>query len=174
VAGKNCLFSAGRHKMRGEGIMMEITNKNENGFTMIEILAAMLVFAIGILAVGQMQVTAIKGNSFASGLTEATTLAQDKMEELIMLGYTHGDLNDTDGDGANGLRDPLPPLPAQPIPDPATYPADYQVASGLYNLYWNIAPDVSVNNTKTINVIVTWTDKGTPKSVWISSLKPQM
>ena len=45
------------------------------------------------LAVGKMQITAIKGNSFANDLTEAATLAQDRMEKLIGLSYT--DIEDT-------------------------------------------------------------------------------
>jgi type IV pilus modification protein PilV len=73
--------------------MIDMKKSNQRGFSLIEILIAITVFAIGILAVGKMQITAIKGNSFANDLTEATTLAQDRMEKLIGLPYT--DIEDT-------------------------------------------------------------------------------
>ena len=148
--------------------MNKIIKDNQNGFTMIEILIATLVFAIGILGVAIMQISAIKGNSFASGLTEASTLAQDKMEELMMLDYNDLKLTDTDGDGTNmdgnndgaddsgnnfGLLDPLflPPGPAPPL-----HAADYQSPSGIYTIYYNIADNVPGTNTKTIGIVVTW------------------
>lgn len=75
--------------------MKSITEVNQNGFTLIEIMIAIAVFTIGILALTSMQIRAVQGNSFACGLTEASILAQDKMEELIMLGYNDPNLNDT-------------------------------------------------------------------------------
>ena len=139
--------------------MNKIIQKNQNGFTMIEILIGTLLFAIGILGVAIMQISAIKGNSFASGLTEASTLAQDKMEELMMIDYNNPDLNDIDGDGTSGLRDPLPPLPNQP-PSPTPAP-DYPLPGnpappGKYTLCWNVAVDVPGQGVKTIGIVVTW------------------
>ena len=154
--------------------MNKIIKENQKGFTLIEVLIAMTVFAIGILGVAAMQLSAIKGNSFASGMTEATTLAQDKMEELIMIAYNNPDLNDIDGDGTGGLRDPLPPLPAPPIPDPVAFPADYQLTSGPYTLYWNVAVNVPGTGVKTIGIIVTWVENGATKQVTINSVKAPM
>ena len=160
--------------------------KNQNGFTLIEILIGMTVFAIGILGVAAMQISAIKGNSFASGLTEAATIAQNKMEEFMVMDYNDANLNDIDGDGTGqdgnndgiddtgnnfGLRDPLllPPLPAPPFPA-----ADYQLTSGLYTIYWNIAVNVPGTSTKTIGIVVTWVENGVTKQVTINAIKAPM
>jgi type IV pilus assembly protein PilV len=136
---------------------------DEKGFSLIEILIAITVFAIGILAVGKMQITAIKGNSFANDLTKATTLAQDRMEGLIGLSYTDPLLDDTNGDSHAGIDDANATTADHNDPN---NPVD-----GRYNISWNIAPDHYIGNTKEIRVIITWADKGVPKEVSITSMK---
>jgi len=143
--------------------MIDMKKSNQKGFSLIEILIAITVFAIGILAVGKMQIAAIKGNSFANDLTKATTLAQDRMEELIGFPYDDTDLDDTDTDDKAGLD------------DNTTATADHNDSNnpvdGRYNIFWNIATDHPINNTKEIRVIVRWTDRGTQKRVSITSMK---
>ncbi len=65
----------------------------EAGFSLLEVLVAMAIFAIGILAVYSMQFTAIRGNATARGVTENITLASGKVEELMALAYDHSDLS---------------------------------------------------------------------------------
>jgi type IV pilus assembly protein PilV len=138
--------------------MIDMKKSNEKGFSLIEILIAITVFAIGILAVNMMQVTAIKGNSFANDLTKASTLAQDRMEKLIGLSYTDTLNNDTNGNGKTGLDD-------------TNATADHNDVDGMYNIFWNIAENCPIDNTKKIRVIVTWKDKGEQKKVSITSMK---
>ena len=143
----------------------------EQGFTLIEILIAITVFAIGILAVGKMQITAIQGNSRANQLTEAVTLAQSKIEELISLNYNDplladGDLDGTNQDSSNddgiddsgndfGLNDDNNTIGNADGTD------QYQIPGNLqYNIFWNIAPDEPTTDTKIIRVIVTWRSHG--------------
>ncbi|MGD2097964.1 MAG: type IV pilus modification protein PilV [Desulfobacterales bacterium] len=57
------------------------------GFTLIEVLIAMAIFAIGIMAVTTMQMRSINQNASARMQTEATTLAADWMERLLALPY---------------------------------------------------------------------------------------
>ena len=88
------------------------TDKKHQGFTLIEVLIAMAVFAIGILAIFSMQVTSISSNALARGLTENYTGAMDKVEELLALQYndpsgqlnvgTHNEPQATDGIDNNG------------------------------------------------------------------------
>jgi type IV pilus assembly protein PilV len=66
--------------------------KNEKGFTLIEVMVAMGIFAIGILAVASMQITAFQGNRSARLRTEAVTRASEYMENLVTQGY--GDISD--------------------------------------------------------------------------------
>lgn len=159
--------------------MNKLIKDNQQGFTLIEIMIAITVFAIGILAVASMQISAIKGNSFASGMTEACTVAQDKTEEIMSLDYNDPKLNDTDGDGTNkdlnndGVDDSGNDFG---LNDTAAGSADgsaqYIGATSIqYNISWNIAVDIPVAGTKSVRVIVTWIEKGMSKNVILNSVK---
>lgn len=50
------------------------------GFTLLEIMFAMVVLAVGLLGVAAMQLTAIQGNSFGNKLSEATDRIESRME----------------------------------------------------------------------------------------------
>ena len=63
------------------------------GFTLIEVLIALTIFSIGVLAVAAMQMTTIRGIASARRITEATSLAENQIENLIQLPYDHADLN---------------------------------------------------------------------------------
>jgi type IV pilus assembly protein PilV len=71
---------------------------NKSGFTLIEVLIAMVVFAIGILAITGMQVTSIQGNQSARLRTEAVSYASKHMDTLISQGYSAV----TDGSATEG------------------------------------------------------------------------
>jgi len=66
---------------------------NAEGFTMIEVLIAMSILAVGLLAIATMQVSAIRVNTIARSITDRATIAQDKMEQLIAMGYTNTNLD---------------------------------------------------------------------------------
>ncbi|MDZ4133171.1 MAG: type IV pilus modification protein PilV [Dethiobacteria bacterium] len=68
---------------------MKLRYPSDNkGFTLIELLIAMLILSVGLLAVAGLQVTAIQGNASAKWVTAATTLAEEKMEELKSSGFS--------------------------------------------------------------------------------------
>ena len=134
---------------------------NEKGFTLLEVIVAISILTIGLLAVASMQVSAIRGNASAYGITEATFWASDQVEKLIVLPYDHADLQDTDGDGTSGLGNATEATDDNPNPPPA---------HGKYKVYWNVAMDDTVNGTKTVNVIVTWADHGIQKRVSIRNI----
>jgi prepilin-type N-terminal cleavage/methylation domain-containing protein len=52
----------------------------QDGFTLIEVLVALTILAVGLLALALMQTTAIKANALSSKSTVATQLAQDRLE----------------------------------------------------------------------------------------------
>jgi type IV pilus modification protein PilV len=53
-----------------------------SGFTMIEVLVAILILTIGIVSAIMMQTSAIHGNQYGNKITQATFLAEDKIEEI--------------------------------------------------------------------------------------------
>ena len=68
--------------------------KNKTGgYTLIEVLIAVAIFSIGILGVGTMQLRSTGGNTNARIGTEASVWAQDMVETLMLLPYTHGELS---------------------------------------------------------------------------------
>jgi prepilin-type N-terminal cleavage/methylation domain-containing protein len=90
---------------------MNHTQNNQNnrlelnhGYTLIEVLIAMAIFAIGILAIFSMQITSTGSNALARGLTENYTAAMDKVEELLALPYDDPDL-DPDASPLSAAKD---------------------------------------------------------------------
>jgi type IV pilus assembly protein PilV len=58
-------------------------NKNrEFGFTMIELLVALFVLTVGLLAISSMVYSVMNSTSLSKETSTATTLMQDKMESL--------------------------------------------------------------------------------------------
>ncbi len=62
-------------------------NLSPRGFTLVEIMVAVVILSIGLLAVASMQVSAVNTTASANSTTEATNLAQIKLEELMALQY---------------------------------------------------------------------------------------
>lgn len=69
---------------------------NNKGFTLLEILVAIIVLSIGLLGMAALTGGIISGNKFSKELSTATTLAQDEMEEIRRLGYSGTPSTDTD------------------------------------------------------------------------------
>jgi type IV pilus assembly protein PilV len=60
---------------------------DKNGFTLIEILIATVIITVASLGVANLTVGIIHGNSNSQRLTTATTLAQDRLEQIKRIGY---------------------------------------------------------------------------------------
>ena len=149
-------------------------NSDQKGFTLIEVLAAIVVFAFGALTLYRLQASIIACNSFSNRLTQATVLAQERMESLMALPYNNPLLNDTNDNGggvtnrdtdADGIDDRGPDFnfglndtvdaSDRVVADGSATNTTYGIT---YNIYWNIAVDQPMVNIKTIRVIVTWRD----------------
>ena len=172
--------------------------KKETGFTLVEVMIAIVVFSIGFFAVAAMQTKAVNTNAGAFNITEATNLAETKMEELMILSFVDPDLTDTDGDGdatvedADSDGDDDDDDDGDPDDDDAdgdggNFGLDdtgapggppgadrQQVMLNSYTVSWNIADSVPATNTKTIKVIVTWNGPGALNRVDIVSVKSPM
>lgn len=66
----------------------------EDGFTLIEVLIAVVLVGIGLLAVAGLQTTAMRGNSFARETTVATQLAEEMVERIRVNALTTPELYD--------------------------------------------------------------------------------
>ena len=102
------------------------------GFTLIEVLMALAIFAIGILAIAGLQIRSINMNAAARMQSEATTVAVDVMERLMSLPYEHPQLDESEGIQQS---------------DEGFY--------GAYTAFWQITDESPVSWCKTITVWVT-------------------
>ena len=69
-------------------------NRGQRGFTLIEVLIAMAIFSLGMLAVGTLQITSTNSNASARIHTEEYTWVVDQIERLTALGYDDPSLTD--------------------------------------------------------------------------------
>lgn len=129
--------------------------QTDQGFTLVEVLAAMAIFAIGILAIINMQIVSTWTNARARGMTEGIVVAQSTVERLSGLSYTSAELADTDGDGSGGLDDRT-----QANAD------NSDLSNPTYQVFWNVRDDYPFAGTKTVRVYVVWTDHD--QSKWFS------
>ena len=79
-----------------------INKQSERGFSLIEVMIAVTIFSVGILAVASMQLKSIQGNTIARTQTEASQLLANKAEEINMLPY-----NATDGHQIDVTEQPV-------------------------------------------------------------------
>jgi len=149
-------------------------SNRQKGFTLLEVIMAVSILTVGILAVASMQGAAIMGNVRATDVTDATTLATDRLEKLAALAYDDTDLEDRDNDGASGLNDTgFDNNPATSAD--SDYETNELTARGKsYSVYWNVAVDYAKPGTKTVNVIVAWRDHGREKHISLRHIKPHL
>ena len=115
----------------------------EKGFTLLEVIIAVSVLTFGLLAVASMQATAIRGNYLSGNLTGASTLAGDRVEKLLSMGYSDTDLD----------------------------VGDHSDSRDLYTISWNVAQNAAFNNTKTVNVTISWAERGSQKTLVMQGIK---
>ena len=53
----------------------DVFQRSHNGFTLIEVLVAIVILSVGLLGMASLTVAIIQGNKFSNDLTTATTLA---------------------------------------------------------------------------------------------------
>jgi prepilin-type N-terminal cleavage/methylation domain-containing protein len=110
------------------------SDPGQRGFTVVEVLIALVVLLIGMAGILSMQLTSVQATAFSRHATEASVLAEDKMEQLRTMPTT-ALANGTDRVDARGVLDP----------------------QGLYEREWEIgaaAPQLP------ITVTVRWAEQG--------------
>ncbi len=126
------------------GNCLPMSDKSDNvrssqkGLTLLEVLIALMVFSIGILAVISMQLVSM--DAFLTGRisSQNSVAAGNRMETLLMLPYDHRLLTDID-DGFS---------PESPDHGP------FQIAKSRAMVQWEIDDDFPAPGTKRISVAV--------------------
>jgi type IV pilus assembly protein PilV len=117
----------------------------EEGFTLVEIMIALVVLSVGLVALAGLQISAIRGNAFSKRMTTAVSIANEKMEQLKNSSY------------ANILSE-----------------SSTQVNQSNMNFTRQVTvTNGPLANTKTLNVTVTWSDSSKSHSVPITTVISQ-
>lgn len=140
---------------------------NCKGFTLLELLIALVIFAVGILGAATMQISSISENSHAMRITEASTASASELERLLSdllldenAYEANIDFQDNESTGSNAGVTGLDNTDAT-----GKLADSGPVTQGIYTLFWNVADDYPVLGTKTIRVIARRNDKGIVKEV---------
>ncbi len=152
-----------------------MSNKyGENGFTLIEVLIAMVILSIALLGLSSMNLYTIQGNNFARLATAAVALAQDKIEALKNLSYTDAQLTDSNT-GNDGSYTALQSTTTVDSQEANIDEKGNSGTGGTYTRVTNIANSGtganSYANTKLIVVIVSWSDSSGSHSVTLTTMK---
>jgi len=152
----------------------------QKGFTLLEVLAAIMVFAFGMLALYRLQAASVVSNAHSDEITQSLVLGQSRMEFLMSRPYTrllidpllmdldgdgtdqdlNGDAADDDG-GDYGLDDVGAASDWCMTVDTTKNLSVANCTAALrpaidYRISHNIAVDKQYSQTRTIRVIVTW------------------
>ena len=113
--------------------MIKVLDKaGDSGFSLLEMLIAMTILAIGLLGMATLQIAAIRGNTFGIRNTEATALIEDKVEEFKSTPY-------------------------ESI-SPETVIESNLGSGGIFTRKSIVEDDTPITDMKTITVEVSWTD----------------
>ena len=123
--------------------------RGEDGFSLIEVLVALTILAVGLLSLALLQVTAIKGNASASKSTIATDLAQTKLELFRRDAWTAIDnsANTTFGAGTTPIYASVPVDAGDNV----------TVRGTMFYRIWRVLPNAT-DSLKTITVWTCWQD----------------
>jgi prepilin-type N-terminal cleavage/methylation domain-containing protein len=121
------------------------------GFSLIEVLVAIAIFAVGVLAVAKMQYWNTRNNTTGNITTQATMLARQKIEELKSLDFGEADM-------ALGNH----PDPNNPIDENGN-------SGGIYTRQWDVTNPLG-GSTRQIQVTVSWTRHGQTRDIELTSI----
>jgi type IV pilus assembly protein PilV len=110
----------------------------EEGFTLIEIMIALVIMSIGLTALASVQISAIRGNAFSKRMTTAVSIADEKLEQIKSNPY------------ANILSE-----------------LSIQITQSnmKFTRQVTVTDNSPLTNTKTINVTVNWSEGSKSHSV---------
>jgi len=119
----------------------------EKGFSLIEVLIAMVILSVALLGLAGLMVTTTRNSSLGSHLTEAATFAQDRLEAMRVTPWLNVASGADTIQGSTGIR---------------------------YTRTWNVATLANpspppADLEKTVNITVTWND-GTNHSISLLSV----
>jgi type IV pilus assembly protein PilV len=130
-------------------MVRSIQPEGSKGFTLIEVLITIAIFAIGVLAVASMQYWSVRNTATGNVMTLASNLARAQMETLKSVSDVTTLVN---GAGPNN------PIDADGKP------------GGIFTRTWVITPVPGLTAIRKIDVTVGWRRNGQDRSVVLTSI----
>jgi type IV pilus assembly protein PilV len=118
----------------------------EEGFTLVEIMIALVVLSVGLVALAGLQISAVRGNAFSKRMTTAVSVADEKMEQLKNSSY------------------------ANIISESTT---QVNQSNMSFSRQVTVANNSPLPDTKTVNVTVQWLEGSNSHSVPITTIISQ-
>jgi len=119
---------------------------SQNGFTLLEVLVAIVILTIGLLGTAGLTTGVIRGNHYSKNITSATAAGQTLLESVKSSGYTNA--------------------------TSANFPNDTVTMGGMtFTRTTTITNSSPAANMKTVSVTVSWTEsKNTARSVNLQTI----
>lgn len=171
----------GRVMQGQERFILKRTAGRQKGFTLIEVLVAISILTIGILGIAGLMGTAVKSSSFSQTMTQATNLAEDRIEALQEIDFNN--IQSTDLVGRAELQrnctqtSALVSRPVYTCVPINTVTYDNKVYTWTYTVTYIDLDNSGVANPgsdglKRLDVTVTWTDVwNNPKTTTLTTLR---
>ncbi len=128
--------------------------RRQGGFTLIEVLVALVILSVGLLGLAMFQITAIKGNAIAAKWTVATELAQDRIER-----FRHVNWTSIQSSVPGGFVPGTQPLQAAYGSLGGAVGDNTSVRGTIYYRVWDVTPATASSTFTTITVWCCWRDE---------------
>jgi prepilin-type N-terminal cleavage/methylation domain-containing protein len=117
-------------------------NKNSRGFTLIELVVAILIFALGIVGIMKMHQASVQSNNFSMQFSQAMNIAEDRMDLLRGLGID-------DANMSIGVHNPVT-----------------VTSMGVqYSISWTVSvTPFTYNAGRDVNLTIAWNEKAIPRN----------
>ncbi len=129
---------------------------HEKGFTLIEVLVSIVIFTIAILGTYKLQLQSTISNALSDRISTSTAWADYFQEELTTSDYSDDEWKDTGTtpNGVAGLDDIKANADYERYIRPDGSTTTTAAAGDLYSIYWNIADNSPIVNTKQLRIHV--------------------
>ncbi len=121
-----------------------VQRKREDGFTLIEVMIALVVLTVGLLGLAVLTGSIVGANALSRDRVAATTMAQGKMEKLTNMSFSSLE-NLTESD------------------NPA----------GAYSREWTVSMDDPIAGTATLEVTVAWPWGGSTRAIELRTIRAE-
>lgn len=144
------------------GIKVMMSSLTGKGFTLVEVLIAMAIFSIGILAMYAMQGAAIKGNGEAGQITVAVQVMSDQIERIA--GSSYSDPILSVGNHTSTLSLPIGI-------NQCTWNVTEWSSDGVDNDNDSVVDEIDESNIKQVNITVSYNDRGANRLISVPFIK---